>query len=164
MILERLRLIFLDVDGVLNRHESHPILKYCTIEKDLAENFNQLLWQTDSMFVLSSAWRYLYLGGSMEESGLRNLLLSHWVDGYRLKGVTEKDEVGVGYNPDNRGKQITDWLVRSELHKTIQDFRYMVIDDMDLGISEAGHPFLKVFGDQGFTKESLATAINMLTS
>jgi hypothetical protein len=87
--------------------------------------------------------------------GLKQLLLSHWVCGNKLVGITRTDADII----DNfeRGKQISDYL------KEFPAKKYIVIDDLDLGISKASHPFIHVDGDVGLTDENVEEAIRLLS-
>ncbi len=149
------RLIFLDLDGTINRHVSHPILKYHTIDKDLAQLFNELLWKTKSEFVLTSSWRYMALCGSMTLQGLQNLLLSHWVDGNKLIGVTRAD---INKERIDRGPQITEWIQNNVRRPAA--LKYVVLDDMDLEISP--HPLVLVNAQTGLTQENVSQAAKFL--
>ena len=142
--------VFLDIDGVLNDHTAHPKNKYCTIDKAMAERFNGLLEATDAEFVVSSAWRYLVLSGSMTLEGFRNLLYSHWVDASRLVGVTRAD---VSSDRTDRGRQIIEWLggLRGRPH--------LVIDDMDLGVTACHLNLFRTDGKVGLTDGDAELAI-----
>lgn len=70
-------LLFLDIDGVLNRHEPHPN-RFCGIAADLMTNFNTVVETVPSVqIVVASAWRYMILDGSMNLTGFANLMQSH---------------------------------------------------------------------------------------
>lgn len=88
-----MKLLYLDVDGVLNDHRPFPN-GYNGISSDSRQFLNELLkLEPDLRIVLSSAWRYLVHGGGMTLGGLENLLLTHGIDAHqRLVGVTLSDE------------------------------------------------------------------------
>lgn len=134
-------LIFLDIDGVLNNHESHERTKYCSINKAYANNLDNLLVELDMSIVLTSAWRYL--SDFMNLKGLRNLLHTHWVDGERLIGWTRKDKGKI----TDRGLQITEWLEQHHLFKN-----YVVVDDIDLDITKYKHPYVQT--DWGLNEQA----------
>ena len=48
------KIIFLDIDGVLNRHSYY---KHIVIEEDLAKNLKKILDSTNAKIVLSTYWR-----------------------------------------------------------------------------------------------------------
>jgi hypothetical protein len=161
-------IVFLDIDGVLNCHESDPEALCGQIHKDKVDRLNRILRETGAMIVLSSAWRYLVHRGEMNEAGMDWLLRSHGVIAERLAGITEADSMipnGGAYNgkpcdwpvENERGRQITRWL---DAHGRRP---YVVLDDMDLGITEAAHPFVDTFPDVGLTDALAGLAIKILT-
>jgi hypothetical protein len=87
------KLIFLDVDGVLNDHSKFSN-GYCGIQGQPVRELNRILAEIpDARIVLTSAWRYLVTNGSMTLAGLEALLLSHGVDCYRrVLAITYTDE------------------------------------------------------------------------
>lgn len=90
------KILFLDIDGVLNAHRQLPS-GYCGIDRAKAEWLNAVLYFVpDAKLVISSAWRYMMLRGDMTLKGFEYLLLVHGVNcRERLHGYTEAD-------PDNR--------------------------------------------------------------
>lgn len=163
-----IRLIFLDIDGVLNSHEWDDAVVCGQIHRDKVARLNRVLSETDSKIVLSSAWRYIVYRGESTMMGMEWLLRSHGILADRLIGVTREDSIVQPPNrkgdlskwitPNERGQQITDYL------KTISNCRkYVVIDDMDLGISECGHPFVKTDGSIGLTDADAELAIKLLS-
>jgi hypothetical protein len=66
-------LLFLDVDGVLNSHDANEY-HFNTIHRDKIERLNRIVKATGAEIVISSAWRYMILGGSMTIDGFRYLL------------------------------------------------------------------------------------------
>ena len=146
------KLIFLDIDGVLNGHESHGN-GYCGTRPDCVARFNRILSATGAAIVVSSAWRYLVLSGSMTIVGLENLLLSHGVDcREKIRDVTRPD---VG--DEMRGLQISLWLKSRKFPPDA----YVVLDDMD-DISAYGHPFVRTESKTGLTDEDADRAIAIL--
>lgn len=145
-------LIFLDLDGVLNDHEEHDN-GYCGTAGFCVRRLNDILRETGAEIVVSSAWRYLILSGSMTLKGFENLLLSHGVNCFgRVVGHTCSDEVA-----EPRGIQVRHWL-----NENGGDRRYLVVDDLDLGITEQGHPFLRTDGKVGLTDADVERAIEIL--
>jgi hypothetical protein len=149
------RLVFLDIDGVLNDHTQGPNETYCRIDPEHAARFNALIQEADAQFVLSSAWRYLIHSGEMNLEGMKWLLRSHWIDGSRLVGFTRKDTMVNGEPMENeRGKQITDWLDEHGRPDV-----YVAIDDIDLGISAAGHTLVQTDCRIGLTDWEMRQAL-----
>lgn len=164
-----MNLIFLDIDGVLNRHEPLEEGVMCgKLYDHKVFLLNHILKHTDARIVLSSAWRYLVHRGEMNLTGLGWLLRSHGIMN-RLVGITREDTIKRdpwdGSKPwqpcDNeRGQQISDYLLAGP--GSLENLRYVVIDDLDLGISAAGHPFIKVDGTQGLQWGHCEEAIKIL--
>lgn len=88
------RLLYLDIDGVLNRHERHAN-GYSGLHPYPTGLMNRLLAaMPDVQLVLSSAWRYQLHNGNMTMAGIETLLLTHGLDCYqRIHSVTASDEV-----------------------------------------------------------------------
>ena len=158
--------LFLDIDGVLNCHEFDKRIMCGQIHKDKVALLNWVLTETGARIVLSSAWRYLVYRGEMNLRGLEWLLRSHGILADRLVGITREDTVKTvnGYNgdpitwhqQDERGKEIAEWVRANGVR------RYAVVDDLDLGIREAGHPFVQTEGKVGLTDEAAALLIELL--
>ena len=160
-------IIFLDIDGVLNAHEVDPIALCGQIHRDKIERLNRILCVPDSGIVLSSAWRYVVHRGEATLDGMDWLLRSHGLRARRLIGITEPDTMilnGGTYNgvpcdwpvENERGRQIRKWL-------DVHGHRgYVVIDDMDLGITAEGHPFVQTDGTVGLTDHDADLAIGIL--
>jgi hypothetical protein len=161
-----MKVVFLDIDGVLNAHEDlHPDVMCGQIHSNKVAYLNQILERTGAKLVLSSAWRYLIHRKEMDLVGLGWLLRSHGIYQDRLIGITRPDTmVDIADSDkipiplmDERGEQISDWLKE---HPECE--RYVVLDDLDLGISEAKHPFVLVDGSVGLTEQNVEAAISIL--
>lgn len=156
MVIHDNSLIFLDIDGVLNTHDYLDDRVMCgTFHHDKVDLLNKVLLETDAKVVLSSAWRYLVHRGDMALSGIDWLLRSHGIYKERLIGITRKDKMIQDYSDvkntwpitNERGQQIADWLKENPQYNG----RYVVVDDLDLGITESGHPFVHTNGQIGLT-------------
>ena len=164
-----MRILFLDIDGVLNAHEPFdPVVGCGRIYHDKVEQLNRVLVATGANLILSSAWRYQILNGWCTIEGFSWLLRTHGVLGGRLLGHTAADTMhdgawdGIpGSWPihNERGKQIADWWLA---HPEFRGDRYAVVDDLDLGISEAGHPFVQTNGKVGLTDVDADKLITLL--
>ncbi len=169
-----MRVLFLDIDGVLNVHEPLDAEVMCgKLHADKVNRLNFVLRKTGAMIVVSSAWRYFIHRGEMNLAGFDWLLRSHGVIAGRLAGVTRPDTMkirGDVYNGDpktwpmtnERGQQIQDWINISVGMTGFAVSGYAVVDDLDLGIREAGHPFVQTDGKVGLTIANCAQLVNML--
>lgn len=149
-----MKIIFLDIDGVLNDH-GRMMNIHSGIQKDKALLFNKVLDETDCMIVISSAWRYIILTGAMTIKGFEILLLTHGLKCHnRVIGWTPMDE-----EISSRGKQIQNWIDKYYAGKNT----YVVVDDLDDGITECGHPFVHTDGKIGLTEQNVDQIIKLLS-
>lgn len=161
-----MRLLFLDIDGVLNTHEFDPEVLSGTLHRDKVILLNEVLRETEAKLVISSAWRYLIHRREMNLTGFEWLLRSHGIIAGRLVGITRPDTTRQQTDYDGRpetwvqvnerGDQIGDYL------KETKHSGYAVVDDLDLGISTSGHPFVRTDGNIGLTREDADSLIQLL--
>lgn len=163
-----MKVVFLDIDGVLNGHDFDVGARSNRIQYRCIRQLNRIIKATDCWFVLSSAWRYMLLKRprykpAMTLLGFEYLLRTHGTVGFRLLGTTCSDEdVGWGQDPKCnlpvRGLQITRWLV--EHGEGVK--RYVAIDDDDYGITEQGHPLVRTQSNWGLSDRTSRAAIQIL--
>jgi hypothetical protein len=177
------RVLFLDIDGVLNNHAVLKAAGCCGIDRGCVAQLNRIIRAAEPSIVLSSAWRYILHGKDMTLRGFEYLLRTHGAAGIhgRIVGCTCRDEdcAQCGHRhtrrqrpnvddegryvcrrcerPSSRGDQINYWLRE---HGPVS--RYVVLDDGDFGIREAGHPFVQTDGTKGLTVHKASVAIRML--
>lgn len=149
-------LIFLDIDGVLNDHEWDDVAGSCTIRRDCMKELNRIVHAVDAEVVISSAWRYMILGGSMTLVGFSHMLRTHGFTGatQRIIGHTGKDS-STGTN--GRAMLIKDWMGN-------RSRPYLAIDDDDLGYTVHGVPVLLTDPKRGLTVADADKAIQMLNT
>lgn len=157
-------LIFLDIDGVLNRHGYNACsgVESSTIEPGAVASLNRILRESNAEIVLSSAWRYMVYGGAMSLRGFEYLLRTHGLAVKdRLVGLTVTDE-----EIPNRGQQIVAWL-----NKHGKGRPYVVLDDggsvgpddwSDLGIEDAALTVVWCDGEKGLTEGHADRALSAL--
>jgi len=163
-----MKLLFLDIDGVLNTHEVDPEVLCGRFLPSHVSHLNRVLRETDARIVLSSAWRYFVYRNEMNLAGLDWLLRSHGVIAGRLVGITREDTMvrpvtfcgnaAAWPMTNERGQQIADWRVNNG-----HTDAYAVVDDLDLGISESGHPFVQTDGKVGLTHHEACRLIQLLS-
>lgn len=145
-------LIFLDMDGVVNDH-TQTESGFCGVLPRCAAQLNRILRATDAEIVISSAWRYM-IPEAMNLKGFAYMLLTHGIDCKdRIIGLTCRDEELMP-----RGQQIRHWRCENGGARP-----YVVLDDLDLGITAAGHPFVLTDGKIGLTYRNADRAIAMLS-
>lgn len=166
------RFVFLDIDGVLNGHDFDAECLCGRIHRKKVIRLNRILRATGACVVLSSAWRYLVHRGEMNLRGLEWLMRSHGILADRLVGITRTDTMierpiydGTPESwphTNERGQQISDWIVGEGWQHYGETGRHVVLDDLDLGISEAGHPFVQTDGLKGLSDADARRAIAIL--
>lgn len=113
--MDKIKVIFLDVDGVLNHKEfllsTHDVF---SLDTSCLTRLRRLVDVTGARLVLSSSWR-------RSENKIKYL---EEKIGIKFYGMTKND-----YKP--RGVQISDWLKE---HKEVED--YIILDDEDFDIKD----------------------------
>jgi len=159
------KLIFMDVDGVLNDHERVPFSEmpanYTSITQRCVANFNRIILACEAVVVLSSSWRYLILNEHMSIHGFQTLLTSHGVRGH-LISHTRADAKLDNDDYEPRWMQIRDWLKEPLNHKgqKVSIDRYCIIDDDPDAFG--GRPGVQTNGAVGLTEKDADEAIAIL--
>lgn len=148
-----MKVIFLDIDGVLNRYAFLGAPSTINmIEPELAARLNKLLMFTDAKLVISSTWRCLVLNGHYSLHGFAHMLKTH--------GVTVASVVATTGGNDglNRGRQIRAWLREhlSEVEK------YVILDDDDEGMDYHGEKYIRISAMEGLQDEHVERALRLL--
>lgn len=151
-------ILFLDIDGVLNRIDCNGVTGRRLIEPECVWALGWIIEKTNAAVVLSSAWRYMTFDtedhpAAVTLTGFEYLLKTHGLSVPTVHpivvGTTPSDEM-----VSNRVLQIDYWVDR---HKPPL---YVAIDDMDLG-----NPFLsfiKTNGRVGLTIDNAIEAARKL--
>ena len=160
-----MKLLFLDIDGVLNVHDFNKESMSGVIHRDKVERVNEILRRTDARVVLSSAWRYFVHRDEMDLTGLDWLLRSHGLIHGRLDGITRKDRLNFAYCGDPSkwyidGNERSDQVLEYLEPRSVES--YVVIDDLDLGFSKREMNFIHTDGLVGITDEHVQKAIEIL--
>lgn len=152
------KILFLDIDGVLNGHDD---LGAYSINPKCVDQLNYILMCTEAKVVLSSSWRHLIISGEMTLRGFEVLLRSHGVqlsDG--LLGHTRSEFrtlYEASLDGDSRDREILDWLKENRGNELIL---YVALDDMPLPLLGPRHvqtdPYI------GLTEEDASKAIELL--
>lgn len=160
-------LIFLDIDGVLNDRDFCGAAMCGQIQRDKVRLLNRAIEATNAKVVLTSAWRYIILRGEATLGGLDWLLRSHGLLANSLIGHTRADTLVPPLTwdgstpwpplPNERGAQISDYLAVNN-----NTGPYVAIDDLDLGITAAGHPLILTDGKIGLQEQHVIAIIKAL--
>lgn len=151
-----MKVLFLDIDGVANRHVPHAN-GYCGMDGDCVARLNRVIAATDCRVVVSSSWRYMVLCGAMNLIGLEHLLLTHGLDARkRVLGVTPSDEITGGH--ERRAQQVAAWLRDNAVGVT----RWAVVDDRPYDFPPPPYPFVHVAESAGLTAADADRLIELL--
>ncbi len=127
--------LFLDIDGVLNKHIPHPNgYSGCNYESVLI--VNEILDQTQAKIVLVSAWRYWVLRGEMNIAGINGVMATHGLNTGAIVAVLPPD-IPDGLGGADRGLAVTNWF--RDHYGISHKSSYAIIDDLDLGYRKHGH-------------------------
>jgi len=157
------KILFLDIDGVLNDHRTLPN-GYSQMKLSCVKEFCRILDTCpDVEVVLSSAWRYLTFGNTpaMSLKGIEYLLClfgaSYFTVNDRFVGTTISDEemcleLGIsepGVDLDYIWLKENGCLLRREqILREANDAFIVVLDDLDLEMPE----LIRTDGNKGLTK------------
>ncbi len=131
------KIIFLDIDGVLNTRDWHSRMTKDTPRDEFGwvfdpvavENLAHIINETGANIVVSSSWKYLGMTKLKEMWDIRNLP----GDLLDITPNTVSDEILLNANLDEielgvcRGNEIKEWLSK---HKG-EVSNYVIIDDFD---------------------------------
>jgi hydroxymethylpyrimidine pyrophosphatase-like HAD family hydrolase len=151
------KLIFLDIDGVLNSPDFHRKNK-CLIDTDKIKKLNQLEGK-DVKIVISSSWGY---DDGKTEQSLRSCGLTLPIVGY-TKHLHFK------YSWACRGNEIAQYIIEHYNdtltpfgYQTVDTYSYAILDDdTDMLLGQKEH-FVHVDGMHGLTDEDIAKVCNIL--
>lgn len=154
-----MRVLFLDIDGVLNGHEWCAEAESNMIRPSCVAELNRIVRAVPRLgVVLSSAWRYMVLQKALDLVGFTYLLRTHGVSkDLSLVGYTVADEV-----EPSRGRQIQRW--RREMEDVFDIESYVILDDVPEGLDfwPVGNRLVKTDGKVGLTWKEADRVIHLL--
>ncbi len=137
------RILFLDLDGVLNAHRRHAN-GYCGMDAPKLELLAGIVRATGCRIVLASAWRYLVLNGQMTLAGVGSLMLTHGAPRLvtdALVAVLPEDVDTT--DPHDRGRLARRWLaMRPDVVRAVALDDGAWPDGTDLGYRHHGIPLV----------------------
>ena len=149
------KIIFLDIDGVLNTEHYQGLLQYqgkpwqdeygAFFDPKAVKQLKRIIDATDADIVVESSWKYLGLDAMKELWKVRN-----------LPGTII--DITPSLLGKNKGVEIASWL--SKYAK--QDIRYVIIDDEYVILDSQLPHFILTNPYEGITEEQVNRAISML--
>lgn len=156
-----MKVVFLDIDGVLNR-EASKNNNDVSVDKKHVVLLKELAEKTGAAIVLSSGWK-LWFDDDMkpvtrEASYLFDILNEHGVALYGKTPDLCTDEIKKNRAfSDIKAKEIKTWLgARDDIES------YIVLDDLDLKDEQVNSRLVRVDGRAGLRYEDVCLAIGML--
>ncbi len=123
------RILFADIDGVLNGHDYCEVAESCSIKGQCVGHLNRVVRDTGCRIVVSSAWRYMIGEKGMTMTGFHYLLRTHGVTAKPhdlIWDVTRRD-----LRPDEkRGVQILEWLLQYRAAVRGRRVHFCILDDL----------------------------------
>lgn len=135
-----MKVIFLDVDGVLNMHGSGGLY---TLNKKRLRLLEKIVKETDAQIVVSSTWRY-------HSDHLKKLSRTLMYRGIKIIGVTERLGISKTGERYYRGHEIQKYL---DEHPEVE--QYVILDDDGDMLDSQLRNFVQTDGMIGLT-ETLA--------
>lgn len=152
-----MKILFLDIDGVLNQHIKHHDNEYNGVNSDSMFNLNRIIKTTGCKLVISSAWRYMTKENHMTLKGFEWMLRTHGLickdmDDYQIVGITAWDESHF----KTRERQITQWITMSNYNIR----KWCAIDDLQLALPVTN--FVQTNGSVGLHFNDVERVIGIL--
>ena len=157
-----MKLIFLDIDGVLNNaHTQKTFERYYFVEDYKIELLQELIEATDARVVLTSTWRsgwyameHVAEPTSSEKKDIRLVCaLKEKLQEYNIELLSYTENFGF------RGEEIDQWLSDWD-GETVEAF--VILDDMDaLEMEPYSELLIQTSFDDGLTEEHVQRAIEL---
>lgn len=153
------RIIFLDMDGVMNHGEYFRAVKESDpIDPECVKNLNTIIEATDAKVVISSTWRMFYnieaMQALLDRKGFKGEVIGETPDVYSSHK----------YNAP-RGCEIADWI-KEHVERDSFDLTYrrfiILDDDSDMLLLQAEHFIHTDFMGGGLTVNAAYRAKRML--
>lgn len=151
-----MKIVLLDVDGVLNNRHTRTVTfdGWCFVDDFLVARLKRIIDATGAKIVLSSTWRD---GWNREDESKNEPFFSQLRDKLKEYGMEIWDALPLPLRP-NRGLAIAEWF---ELHKDLDIESFIILDDWyDMGIYR--DHLIWINGNIGLTDEDVVEAINYM--
>jgi len=131
-----MKVVFLDIDGVLNVYCESRDKWGCTFHQHLVDNLRYIIEKTDAKIVISSTWRYDGLE-VMRQMWLDRNLPGEVIDITPDAPEVVKNGLAEFYDLVDRGHEIKLWLDNNTVDK------YCIIDDDNDFLKEQRNNFIR---------------------
>ncbi|MBL4933127.1 HAD domain-containing protein [Clostridium paridis] len=157
-----MKVIFLDIDGVLNSEEFFVNNKDQVIDKNRVSILKNIIDITGATIVMSSGWKLWFDDNMMPQDDFSNSLYEVLCEfDIKLFGKTpdfSNEEIRTRKTFSHvKAKEIMAWLNE---HEDVD--KYVVIDDLDMKDEEINSHLVRINGKIGITEEDAKTVIEMI--
>lgn len=159
-----MKVLFLDIDGVLNGHEKHPDSPYTTIRPDCIQRLNRVVAQTECKIVISSAWRYMLFRKGRKPAPMTLLGFQYMLYTHGLVGAVSRDLI-IGHTcsdeiVSDRGDQVIDWAT----DHCLEPDEWAVVDDdpMEMELGKYRDRLVRTNGKTGMTDATVRRLVKLL--
>ena len=156
------RIIFLDIDGVLNTkfwYAQGKRDKYGNVfDPNAVDNLAKIIEETGADIVISSSWKIMgisMLQGMWKDRDLPGKIIDVTPDIMCDELLMSEEDINYLYN---RGSEIKGWLLQ---HKD-ENIQYVILYDFDDILPEQQLHFIQTYPDIGITKGNVVQAIMIL--
>lgn len=145
------RIIFLDIDGVLNHWSSPPAPRYFPCEPTNVACLNTLIASTGAGIVVSSDWRNI-----MSWERLCTILVRRGVCGEFVGKTPSLDREGPFGRRPVRGHEVDLWLKEERF-----EGEFVILDDRG-DLEPHGHRLVRTNPEVGLVEKDVERAVGML--
>lgn len=130
------KIVFLDVDGVLNHKDMNWNHQQWPLDPVCVQRMKRIIAETGCIVVLSSTWRKIGGAEPLEQAGIP----IHDITGSCCSGI--------------RGVEIYNWIGKNYRHDEREQVAYAILDDdSDMLLWQKDHFFQTSFNHGGLTEE-----------
>ena len=155
-----MKIIFLDIDGVLNdRYTEETFEGFVFVSDEKILLLKEIVEATDAQIVLTSTWRkgWFYKDHDSTYNGEEVWLfeaLQEKLNEYGIELLDYTEQLG------HRGEEISKWL---KTHKGDEVEAYIVLDDMDESeLHQHSAHFIQTDFEEGLTEAHVEQALRLL--
>lgn len=159
-----MKFIFLDVDGVLNDHETLVKSNWDHMPNTshfspvLCERAKRIADETGALFVLSSTWRSLF----ERRVAMREFFGKLGFDPKTFVDMTPRGYPGLKFSEQiYRGREIQHWINQ---YPDRSEISHILILDDNSDMAHLTHRLVQTHTDIGLTEEHVAKSIKMLNT
>jgi hypothetical protein len=156
------KVLFLDIDGVLNSQEFLQNNKNEPIDRRNVSVLKNIIDKTGAVIVMSSAWRFWFDDNLAPEEGYSQYLYDILSE-FGIKIFSKTPDFSTKEIRDKKtfshvkAKEILAWL-----NENTSFDKYVVIDDLDLLNEEVNAHLVRTNGEVGITEEDAIRVIDMI--